>query len=262
MSPADRVSEAWVVPSIDAAAAPLVSILIPSHRPELLTEALASVWAQTVDRSQYEVLINSAADWYTNKINAIAQIARGKYLCVLCDDDLLAPTHLERCLALTRGNFDIIYTDIQFFGDRDDVYELPSFGLNTFRHAACPWMSGALVKRSLWNEIGGHRAGIILQDTAFWIECALRGADAAHVREPLTLARQHGTQGAKMIDKSRAALELQSLYPDIFPSPFVTPVDPAAPKDGRGIVPRVFFPPHLLESDTRQSFHRFGTETQ
>lgn len=235
---------AWVIPSHDPSP-PAVSVLIPSHRPAYLAEALASLRAQTIDRRDVQILVNDASEWYTDKINDLARIARGKYLCILCDDDQLAPTHLAECLDHARGNFDIIYTDIQFFGDRDDVYQLPSFGLNTFRHAACPWMSGALVKRSLWNDVGGHPRGIILQDTAFWIECALRGADAAHIRKPLTLARQHGTQGAKMIDKSRAALELQSRYPEIFPSPFVSPLDPDAPTDGRGIVPKVFLPPHV-----------------
>jgi hypothetical protein len=232
----------WVVPVHDDPPAPLVSILIPSHRPALLEEALASVRAQTEPRSSYQVLVNDCPDWYGDKINDLARIARGKYLLILCDDDLLAPDYLEKCLDVARGNFDIIYTDIQFFGDRTDVYALPSFGLNTFRHAACPWMT-ALVKKSLWEAVGGHRPGIILQDTAFWIECAKRGADAAHVREPLLWARQHATQGAKLIDKSAAALQLQSLYPEIFPSPFVSPIDPAAPRDGRGIVPRVFLPP-------------------
>lgn len=237
----------FTVPVHEDPPRPAVSILIPSHRSEFLGDALQSIYDQTVPASTYQVLVNFAPDWYANKINDIARIARGKYLCILCDDDKLAPNYLEKCLDAARGNYDIIYTDIQFFGERTDGYDLPSFGLNTFRHASCPWMT-ALVKKSLWDEVGGQRPGIVLQDTAFWIDCAKLGANAAHVRERLLFARQHANQGAKLIDKSAAALQMRALYPDIFPGPFDSPLGPDSPRDGRGIVAPVFLPPRLREA--------------
>lgn len=237
-------SEQWVVPAAPEGNPPLVSVLIPSHRPAFLAEAVASVRSQTVPRSTYQILVNESEDWYTNKINDLARIARGKFLLILPDDDCLEPTYLEKCLPLAQLGADIVYTDIQFFGDLTTIRRMPSFGLNTFRHATCPWMT-ALVRKSLWEEIGGHAPGVIYQDTVFWIECAKRGAEAAHVREPLLLARQHASQGAKMLDHSTAALQLHSRYPEIYPSPFDSPPDPRAPHDGRGVVPPVFLPPHL-----------------
>ena len=242
-------SERWVVPVQEDGPPPTVSFLVASHRPAMLAEALASLRAQTVPRSTYQILVNESEDWYGDKVNDLARVARGRVLCVVPDDDLLAPSYLEECLPLILAGADIAYTDIQYFGELTHVYRLPEFGLNTFRHAACPW-TPALVRKRLWEEIGGHRPDVINQDTVFWIECAKRGAVAAHVHKPLHHARQHATQGAKHIDANAAGLQLHSLYPEIYPSPFETPLapDPAAPHDGRGVVPRVFLPPHLQRS--------------
>ena len=228
----------WKLPR-DEPRPPAVSIIIPSHRPQFLPEAIASVFAQTCQ--DFQLVVNYRREWWGEKINDVVNASRGPFVCILPDDDLLHPTYLAKALDASRGGFDIIFSDIQFFGDRTDVYRLPDFGVNAQRHACVPWMT-ALIRRQLWDELGGFDPDQILQDSDFYLRAALAGAEAAHIREPLVLARQHAGNGAKLMDHSAAALKLQAKHPQWFPSQFIAPPAPGEPNDGSAFVAPVQMP--------------------
>jgi hypothetical protein len=240
----NSTAPAWILPE-EEAPRPAVSVLIPSQpmRSAMLAECLASLSAQTCQ--DFEVHISISPHWWGEKITDLAKIARGRYLCVLPDDDMLAPTYIEKTLAAARGGFALIYTDIQFFGDRTDAYDLPDFSVNAQRHACVPWMT-SLIRRQLWDGLGGFDPNQILQDSDFYLRAAIERVEAAHVRERLVFARQHPANGAKLMDKDTAALRLQAKHPAFFPSSFLDPTTPAPTEslknDGYAVVAPVEMP--------------------
>ena len=132
--------------AITDSAAPLVSVVIPTHnRPELLREALASVAAQTC--TDWEVVV--VDDGSTPPIDAAAletivgprlrlvrheqprgvaaarnsgfAAARGELIAQLDDDDRLAPEALSAAAAALR-DADVAFIGVDAFGDEaDDV---------------------------------------------------------------------------------------------------------------------------------------------
>ena len=236
---------AWIIP-IDDAPRPAVSVLIPSQpmRAAMLDELLDSLRAQTCQ--DFEIHLSVSPHWWGDKINDLAKIARGRFLCIVPDDDMLAPTYFEKTLAASRGGFDLIFSDIQFFGDRTDGYDLPDFSVNAQRHACVPWMT-ALISRPLWDSLGGFDPMQLLQDSDFYLRAAMLNTEAAHVRERLVFARQHSANGAKLMDKDTAALRLQAKHPQFFPSSFLDPNTPvpdigALKNDGYAVVAPVEMP--------------------
>lgn len=143
---------------------PRVSVVILSHRPKLVGEALASVFDQTF--TGYQVVVQFCRDYWPEKLSEACGITRGEFLLVLCDDDKIAPTYLEETVKALDENpaAAIAYTDTWLFGgqkgDRVDV--LPpnevfpaGFTLDTLRQKCVPWVT-ALMRRSLYEEVGGY----------------------------------------------------------------------------------------------------------
>jgi hypothetical protein len=159
---------------------PTVTVIILSHRRELVGEAMASVFAQTF--TDYQVLVQFCETYWGDKLNDIMRAARGKYLCVLCDDDLLAPTYLaEMVEALTLSGADIAYSDTLIFGSRPDrVDVLPAYSLETLQKKCVPWMT-AVFKREWFAHVGGYDPKMLYLDWDFWLSCAERGATGVKV---------------------------------------------------------------------------------
>jgi len=114
----------------------LVSVIIPTYnRPEMLAEALASVFSQT--HKIYEIIVvNDAGEDVKDVISAFnannvityichstnkglassrnsgLEIAKGKYIAYLDDDDIFYPDHLETLITfLEASDYKIAYTD-------------------------------------------------------------------------------------------------------------------------------------------------------
>lgn len=164
---------------------PRVSIVILSHRANLLPEAFASAHAQTYRDREIIVKYAEGDAWWPEKINEGICGSSGELFCLLCDDDQLAPTWLaETVAALDREHTDIAYTDNFVFGMLPVRFALPDFSLEAVRRDCVPHFT-ALTKRALWERLGGYDGTQPYTDWDFWLAAAKAAATAAHVRDYL-----------------------------------------------------------------------------
>lgn len=191
-------------------ATPLVSVLILSHRPALYLEARASVYAQTF--TDYEIVSKESPKYWGEKLNDLARGASGRWLCILCDDDTLSPTYLEKTLAAAtlRPDASIIYTDLLIFGRLTVPLRLPEFDAEVLRMYCVPWMT-CLIDRQLWNTLGGYDPEQRYGDWDFYIRACKAGAVAVHVREPLVGVRDHQRAGSAIMDTAQHDAALRAL---------------------------------------------------
>jgi glycosyltransferase involved in cell wall biosynthesis len=117
--------------------APMVSVIVPTYnRPELLTETIRSILAQSYQDFEILVVNDSGQDVEdivselnkgVNKIvyikharnkgpaaarNTGIKASRGKYIAYLDDDDIFYPDHLETLVNfLEKGDYRVAYTD-------------------------------------------------------------------------------------------------------------------------------------------------------
>jgi glycosyltransferase involved in cell wall biosynthesis len=165
-------------------ASSLVSILTPSipERGELLRECKASVEAQTVRTFEHLVWIDTERLGCAKTMNLLAREARGVWLLPLADDDLILPGCL-RVLLSHSADADIVYApplvtgngDTHFFGSPPYI---PSF---------------ALIRASLWHELGGYDEGRRREeDRDLWFRALAVGARFVRAdAEPTWLYRFH-----------------------------------------------------------------------
>jgi len=215
----------------------LVSVIIPTYnRPEMLAEALASVFSQT--HKIYEIIVvNDAGEDVKEVISAFnannvityichstnkglassrnsgLEIAKGKYITYLDDDDIFYPDHLETLITfLEASDYKIAYTDAiraDQVLQKDGKYKIVPSGL---------YMSRDFSRKSLLkNNIspvhcfmhekscleGGIRFDPTLlshEDWDLWIRLA-RKYDFQHIKKA-TVEYRHRKEGFTQLSNS------------------------------------------------------------
>lgn len=196
---------------------PTVSIVILSHRPGLVGEALASATGQTVD---CQVIVQHAKANWPDKLNDAVSAAMGEWIIILCDDDLLDPTYVERCLRFA-GEADIVYTDRRVFTDAGEASTAPVMKTHSadvqggeaflVEHPASSFIFGSpllmtiMIRRVLWNRLGGYD-NIPHADTEFWYRAIKANARTVYIPEPLFWYRVHADQESRRVDSMVPAL--------------------------------------------------------
>lgn len=195
--------------------APLISILMPYYRlGEFLVDAVRSVKNQTYQN--WELIVvddcspdNPALEVLVSETDARIHISRneknlgsaasrnlaaaqskGEYLLPLDSDDLLAPTYIEKTVnAAAETGASAIYTHVKYFGKQDLIY-IPSIDLVEIftGHFPCNTL---LLKRDIFNRVGGYKNVQVVEDTEFWISLIESGTKFACIPEPLYLYRFH-----------------------------------------------------------------------
>ncbi|MDX3229811.1 glycosyltransferase family A protein [Streptomyces sp. ME19-01-6] len=199
----------------------LVSVVIPCHDyGHYLPQAVQSVLAQTYADWELVVVDDGSTDdtaavarsliadhpdrriRLLRQANAGVSAARnagiaattGRYVLPLDADDVIAPTMLERTVAVLDRHPDIAIasTDVSVFTDDDlpaQVLELPAYDKDLLLRRLIMFYC-SLYRREVWQTVGGYaedmRAG---EDWDFWIACAEHGFTAHHIHEALFGAR-------------------------------------------------------------------------
>lgn len=137
-----------------------------------------------------------------NRLKGI-QEAKGRYICMLDADDMLAPNYFKRAIEiLEEGNYDVVYPDIKYFEEEDREQVMPDFYYdNIFEFNLVPTPS--LFRRSFWeeNSIGYSFSREIFEDWDFWMRLAKAGARFKHLEGFFHLYRVHTTTTPSMTDQ-------------------------------------------------------------
>ena len=200
-----------------------VSVIIPCYNyGHFLPAAVASVVAQSftaweiiiVDDGSTDATLDTArqimAQYHERRIrllhqpnqglsaarNTGARHAAAAYIMYLDADDQLAPTYLERTVAIldTQPSVGFVYSGIRLFGQDEHEWPSVAFDLRTLMvENFIP--SHALLRRLGWEQVGGfdtvHRL-YGLEDWDFWLRLGAAGWSGWHIEELLVFYRKHG----------------------------------------------------------------------
>ncbi|MET8680230.1 glycosyltransferase family A protein [Streptomyces sp. NPDC004647] len=204
---------------------PAVSVIIPCHNyGRYLPQALDSVLAQTFCDWELVIVDDGSTDdsaavaaslvarhpdrriRLLEQANAGVSAARntgiaaanGRYILPLDADDVIAPTMLEKTVAVLDGDPDVTIASTDLFAFTEDdlppqVMPLPAYSRELLLQRLIMFYC-SLYRREAWVAVGGYnedmRAG---EDWDFWVGCAEHGFDAHHIHEPLFGARNKDT---------------------------------------------------------------------
>jgi glycosyltransferase involved in cell wall biosynthesis len=134
-----------------------------------------------------------------DKLNRLASIAQGDYLMVLADDDILLPNALHAWRGVAQANHlpDVVMAMRQNITERGEEIDItPTYPWESSTFARVNPVQGwtALVRRSVWQAVGGIAPDQLWQDYDFWYKCFLQGANACTIHRPLWGYRRHGDQ--------------------------------------------------------------------
>lgn len=165
-----------------------LTVCIPSHRPAMLAEAIASVHAQTVPVT---LLVSFSADWWDTKLNDLIDAAPTEFVAVLCDDDHLAPTFAEETLAAADATgAALVFTDYEDFGDRQHRRTAGPYTLDALRDSNTLLGWTALMHTGTIRRLGNFDPTVRYQDWDMWLRCAEDGVRAHHLASPLVRYRK------------------------------------------------------------------------
>lgn len=205
--------------------APVISVLIPTYnRPELLLQAVASVFAQTTPPVEIVVVDDDAAQLVGTVLagqsyratcpirviagpgkgpgaarNAGLAEARGDWAAFLDDDDLWRPEKLERQGQALAGHPDLVALGTALHREgqvttRAHTKGLRYLNLRSLLKANRLAMSSVLARRDLLLACGGFDESLPLaQDWDLWLRVAATGALGV-LSDPLTVYRRHRGQ--------------------------------------------------------------------
>jgi glycosyltransferase involved in cell wall biosynthesis len=214
------------------ATTPLVSVLIPHfNQAKFIEECVDSVRAQTYTEIETIVIDDASTDGDArealDRLEAAGDVkvirlsenmgpsharnvglehAEGRYVFPVDSDNILLPDAVEKLVEqLSAAGEDVgfIYPNIQFFGNREDYYEVPEYNLYTLLHGNfCDTCS--LLDRQIFDagERYSERIKLGHEDWEFALRLAARGVRGEAARGPTMHYRKWGFNRSDMVDHS------------------------------------------------------------
>jgi glycosyltransferase involved in cell wall biosynthesis len=204
---------------------PTVGIFMPAYNQgRYIDDALDSLKNQTFQDFVIHVVDDGSTDGLTpNKLSSITyekaiifqntdnvgvakrarhhySLLKTKYIIVLCADDVIDSSFLEKCVAFMDKyeEYGAVCTNAQFFDeDRKKPYkevEYPSRGMTLpAMLARCGFLGTALMRKEALNETDLGGGFVRYQDWDRWISMLEKGWKLGHINEPLFYYRQVAT---------------------------------------------------------------------
>jgi len=233
---------------------PLISVVITNYNyAEYVGQAIESVLNQTHDNLEIIVINDGSSDdsdqviqgyvashpqiIYVNQDNIGANLTRniglgmahGEYVFLLDADNVLNPSHLEQvCSVAESAAADVVYTDLQYFGESDALLTMPEFDIDILK-AENVIDTAALIRKECVgdNRFDPELNRKFLQDWDFFLGLALKGAKivkASGVSVQYRIhGRQNGNTGATIerLDEYVAVYQyIIGKYTKLYPSQF------------------------------------------
>lgn len=150
------------------------------------TAEVAKSYCAKDSRIKYIYQENSGVSAARN--NGVAH-SKGEFILPLDGDDKIAPEFLELTLQeiVKDRNIRVVYTDVQYFGSRDDIYQLPDFSLEQLLGMNVMCVT-SLFRREDFDKAGGFNSNMKegFEDWDFWVSMFQDGQGTA-VKVPKVL---------------------------------------------------------------------------
>ncbi len=169
-----------------------VSIIIATHGDEAWRDlAMSRAYPSTIDQGAWEVIAEHWPDGTLAQArNHAAKRSDTAWLCFLDADDELGPGYIQ---AMYEARYDVppdggahplLIPRVQFV--KDTTFSAPVFPnvhqpMDTLNHAVI----GTLVRRSLFEQVGGFGEEPVYEDWALWLRCMRAGAALHYVEDAI-----------------------------------------------------------------------------
>ncbi len=154
------------------------------------TKALPNTVLDTFADSRIQLVRHETNRGVGDARNTAALHSKGQFLLPLDSDDLLAPDYIERTLkALQDEGASAAHSDVKIIGSFEMVYK-PSANLKEIFSGQFPHYT-FLMKREVFDAVGGYNTQSSVEDTEFWISAIEAGTKFAYVPAPLYIYRKH-----------------------------------------------------------------------
>ena len=227
---------------------PLVSIIIPCHNyGHYLRDCVESVLMQTMTNWEIIIVDDGSVDdtpevagkilsdypnhrirYFSQECRGIVQprnrgvtLAKGEFILPLDADDLIAPTFLERTLAVLKDNEKLGYVSTRalFFGSSNKIWPSEPF-VPLALLVTNQQVNTTLYRKAMWKDIGGYEKEMIhgYMDWEFWIHCTKAGWVGTQLEAPLFLYRRKDdsvVMKAKQRDIN-IKTQIAHLHPEIY----------------------------------------------
>lgn len=224
-----------------------ITVVIPCHNYEkYVGEAIESVLNQTLKPARVIVIDDGSTDGSRTIIkrykkdgvelvekpnsgviatkNLGIKLSTTSWTVFLDADDKLTPDYLELVYKRSSSGYDVVYTDIQYFGARDDVLKAGSYNFNRFIGTGNFVHNSALISTFLLKQVGGYkevmRGGY--EDWELYITLAEAGARFGYVAKPIMLYRQHQQHSSRNAGAEAEAKRLWATVHDLHAHSFRT----------------------------------------
>jgi glycosyltransferase involved in cell wall biosynthesis len=228
-------------PGDDSLQPPLVSIIVPCFNDGVyLAEAMSSIFSQTYKPIETIIVNDGSTDKETKRILSTASwpcttivnsanrgpaaarntgiaAARGKYILPLDADDRIAPSYVERAVAVleSREEVGIVYCHADFFGRKRGRWHLPPYSIEQILLDNVIFAT-ALFRKDDWKAVNGYdeelRQG--MEDYDFWLSLIEMGREVVQLPEVLFHYRITGrSRTNKFLEKKASVYETyQRIY--------------------------------------------------
>jgi glycosyltransferase involved in cell wall biosynthesis len=125
--------------------------------------------------------------------NTGIQQAKGHYILPLDADDRIAPTYLEKAIAILdkEPNAGIVYGEAEMFGDRTGAFDLPPYSFPEILLGNMI-VNTSLYRKADWEKVGGYNENMIWgwEDYDFWLSLIELGREVVRITEILYFHRE------------------------------------------------------------------------
>lgn len=190
-----------------------ISIVIPCYNDgQFLLEAIESV--KEVQHGRHEIIVVDDGSTDRGTLDVLSNVeqlghqvihqinsgpgrarnqgvsaAKGCYILPLDADNRLRPAAVDRCVEILDRDpeLDVVYGDVEFFGDKSRLERVPDFDLRRL----LVWnyiYASSLFRKSTWERMGGldeDKETQGFEDWDFWCRIACNGGKLYHAREVL-----------------------------------------------------------------------------